>query len=58
MNQYQIDIADMKCWVFRMAQKNGTCLQRTAHLFSKSMTYSVLSQNVMTFSILAATTVP
>lgn len=23
MSQEQIDIADMQCWVFRMAQKNG-----------------------------------
>lgn len=42
MNQHQADIADMQCWIFRMAQKNGTLLQRNVPGYSNNTIFLVL----------------
>ncbi|MFR9073635.1 MAG: hypothetical protein ACLVJU_10880 [Blautia sp.] len=51
MSGYNIDVADMQCWVFRMAQSNGKCLQATAQNCLRNTTFSDLLLIATTFFI-------
>ena len=51
MSEYNIDIADMQCWVFRMAQSSGKCLPATAQNYLRNTTSLDLSLTAMTFFI-------
>lgn len=51
MSEYNIDIADMQCWVFRMLNPSGKCLPATAQSCLRNTTFSDLSPTAMTFFI-------
>jgi hypothetical protein len=45
MSQEQVDIADMQCWVFRMAQtKWGLSSAQCAHIFKKYDVFGFISK--------------
>ena len=51
MSERQLDIADMQCWVFRMAQSKWKCPPATALNYSENTISLVLSLNATTFFI-------
>lgn len=51
MSGYNIDIADMQCWVFRMAQAKWKMAPATAQNCLRNTTFSDLSLTAMTFFI-------
>ena len=51
MSEHQIDIADMQCWVFRMAQSKWKSLLKPARRYFRIMMCLDLSPGVTTFSI-------
>lgn len=48
MSEYNIDIADMQCWVFRMAQSKWKCLPATVLNCLRNTTFLDLFLNAMT----------
>lgn len=54
MSQRQLDIADMQCWIFRMAQSKWNISASECTKLFKKMTFSALFQNAMSFSMSAA----
>lgn len=51
MSERDIDISDMQCWVFRMAQKSGKNHLWNARLSLKKMTFWDLFPDAMICSI-------
>lgn len=51
MNERDIDIADMQCWVFRMAQTKWNISKKIVSIFSRNITFLISLQTVMTLFI-------
>ena len=51
MSEHQIDIADMQCWVFRMAQAKWESLPKPARRYFRIMMCLDLLPDAMIFSI-------
>lgn len=51
MSERQLDIADMQCWVFRMAQTKWNMSPGTVQHYLRNMIFLDLSLNATTFSI-------
>lgn len=51
MSEHQIDIADMQCWVFRMAQSKWGMTAADSSALFKNTVFSDLFQSATIFSI-------